>query len=121
MGDWIVEERDVMDFIRKGFEGLFTSSKSFSYITASPPSRWQISLSDLDRESLATPVFEEEVKATLWLMKAFKYPSPDGLHAGFFQYFWPTVSPKVVHEVKRIFSSRSWVTSTEPLTPKSKA
>ena len=63
-------------------------------------------LSDLERDSLSCPVTEEEVKSALWSMKAFKAPGPDGLHAGFFQFFWPTVGASVVQEVQKIFSEK---------------
>ena len=43
---------------------------------------------------------EEEIKAALWSLKAFKAPGPDGLHAGFFQRFWLTVGSSVINEVK---------------------
>ena len=46
---------------------------------------------------------DEEIKAGLWSLKAFKAPGPDGLHAGFFQRFWPIVGNLVVDEVRKIF------------------
>ena len=63
-------------------------------------------LSNLDRDSLSCPMTEEEVKLALWSMKAFDAPGPDGLHAGFFQFFWPTVGASVVQEVQKIFSEK---------------
>ena len=39
-------------------------------------------------------------------MKANKAPGLDGLHAGFFQLFWPTMGESVIQEVKHIFTSR---------------
>ena len=44
-------------------------------------------------------VTEEEIKAALWSLKAFKAPGPDGLHAGFFQRFWLVVGRSVSGEV----------------------
>lgn len=96
----------MMNFIKRGFEDLFTTSKSLSHSTTSPSSRWQTYLSGQDYESLITPISEEDIKAVLWSMKAFKSPGLNGLHAGFFQQFWPTVGPKVVQEVKKIFFSK---------------
>lgn len=106
VGDWVSEERDVMNFFRKGFEDLFSTTKSLSHNTVTPPSRWQVSLSDSDRECLTASVSEDEIRVALWSMKAFKAPGPDGLHAGFFQQFWPLVGPKVVQEIKKIFPLR---------------
>lgn len=51
-------------------------------------------------------VSDEEVKAALWSLKAYKAPRPDGLHVGFFQRFWLTVSKLMTDEVKRIFAER---------------
>lgn len=45
---------------------------------------------------------EDEIKAALWSLKAFKAPGPDGLHAGFFQHFWPSVGNSVVEAVKKL-------------------
>ena len=46
---------------------------------------------------------DEEIKAGLWSLKAFKAPGPDGLHVGFFQRFWPIVGKSVMEEVRKIF------------------
>jgi hypothetical protein len=46
-----------------------------------------------------------DVKRTLWSLKAFKAPGPDELHPGFFQKCWPTVGDSVVKEVRQIFST----------------
>ena len=43
--------------------------------------------------------------AALWSLKPFKAPSPDGLHAGFFQHFWRDVQDSVFLEIKKVFSS----------------
>ncbi|KAK7841692.1 hypothetical protein CFP56_015055 [Quercus suber] len=48
-------------------------------------------LSDKDRTNLAAPVFEDEIKQGLWALKPFKSPRADGLHAGFFQFFWADI------------------------------
>ena len=51
-------------------------------------------------------VTEEEIKAALWSLKAFKAPSPDGLHAGFFQRFWLVVGRSISEEVLTVFRER---------------
>ena len=56
--------------------------------------------------SISGGATEEEVKAVLWSLKAFKAPGLDGLHASFFQRFWPIVGKSVVDEVKNIFEER---------------
>ena len=61
--------------------------------------------------SISGGVTEEEVKVVLWSLKVFKAPGPNGLHAGFFQRFWPIVGKSVVDEVKR-FSRKEKFPST---------
>lgn len=93
-GKWIREERDIMSFIRQGFKELFMTTKTLSHYIGCPPSRWHTFLSDPDRICLSCPISNEEIKATLWSMKAFKEPGPDGLHAGFFQHFGLQLVPQ---------------------------
>ena len=45
----------------------------------------------------------EEIRASLWALKPFKAPGPDGLHAGFYQHFWMEVKNSVCEEIKEIF------------------
>ena len=95
-----------MDFIRKGFIDIYTSSSISSDRIQSGSSQWQARLSKEEKESLGSPVTEDEIKAALWSLKAFKAPGPDGLHVGFFHHFWSLVGHFVVEEVKKIFSER---------------
>lgn len=50
------------------------------------------------------PVSNEDIKASLWSLKAFKALGPNGLHAGFLHRFWLLVGDSVKEEVKGIFS-----------------
>ena len=63
-------------------------------------------LSDEDRTNLVALVFEDEIKQGLWALKPFKAPGADGLHAGFFQFFWANVKTVVCREVTNIFESK---------------
>ena len=56
--------------------------------------------------SISGGVTEEEIKASLWSLKAYKALGPDGLHADFFQRFWLVVGNSVMEEVKRVFTER---------------
>ena len=87
MGEWILSEYGAMDYIRGDFVKLFTSSLTQSSITTPQPLRWQAALSKEDSLSLCSLVSDEEIKHGLWSLKAFKAPSPNGLHARFFQRF----------------------------------
>ena len=63
-------------------------------------------LSNEDRTNLVALVFEDEIKQGLWALKPFKAPGADGLHAGFFQFFWANVKTVVCREVTNIFESK---------------
>ena len=56
--------------------------------------------------SISGVASEEEIKSTLWSLKPFKTPGPDGLHAEFFQRFWLVMGNSVLEEVGKIFSQR---------------
>ena len=43
---------------------------------------------------------------TLWSLKAFKAPGPNGLHAGFFHRFWLIMGNSVVNVMKKVFLER---------------
>ena len=106
MGEWLHEEAEVKEFIREGFRKIYTTSLSNASRLAPSSLAWQAKLSDEERESISGEVTEEEIKAALWSLKAFKAPRPDGLHAGFFQRFWLVVGGSVIDEVKRVFMER---------------
>ena len=59
-----------------------------------------------DGDCLSDPVVEEEIRQGLWALKPFKALGVDGLHAGFFQYFWEDVKHSVCNEVISIFDMR---------------
>ena len=106
MGEWISDENEVKEFMRRGFSDVYTSS--LCLVPRQPPSvsQWQIRLSNEDRDSISGGVTEEEIKTALWSLKAFKAPGPDGLHAGFYQRFWLIVGKSVIEEVQRVFRER---------------
>ena len=84
VGDWIQQEEAVKEFVKNGYSDIYTTS--LSSVSALPPtiSSWQSRLSEEEKCSISVEVSEEEIKAALWSLKAFKAPGPDGLHAGFF-------------------------------------
>lgn len=69
-------------------------------------SQWQGRLNEEEKESIGGQVTVEEIRSALWSLKAYKAPGPDGLHAGFFQSFWPMMGDLIVREVKRIFMEK---------------
>lgn len=61
-----------MDFIRKGFANLFTTSLVSAPLTPTPPSPWQACLSEEEKVSLSLPIINAKIKEGTWSMKAFK-------------------------------------------------
>ena len=84
VGEWMFEEREVMEHINKSFMELYSTSYDHSWWQVPTPSKWQPVLSDRDSGSLDCEVTDDEIKATLCSLKASKAPGPDGLHASFF-------------------------------------
>lgn len=105
-GDWIMEERGVMNFFREGFYKLYTTAQELASGNFSYNSHWQAKISEEESASISHLVTEEEIFAALWSLKAFKAPRLDGLHAGFFQRFWITVGDSVREEVKKAYRER---------------
>ena len=86
-GEWMSEESQIKEFIRRGFEDVYMTSLSTASRAPCICSQWQPRLSEEKKVSISSGVTEEEVKAALWSLKVFKSLGPYGLHAGFFQRF----------------------------------
>ena len=95
MREWILSENGAMNHIRRGFEKLFTTSLDLATLNPMRPHWWLNSLFDEERSSLGGMVTDAEIKDGIWALKTFKVPSPDGLHASFFQRFWLIVGDSV--------------------------
>lgn len=63
-------------------------------------------LTDQMKHSLLEPVSFEEIKNSLWGMKPYKAPGPDGLHPVFFQRFWNMTSESLVKFVRDFFCKK---------------
>ena len=103
---WLIDGREVRDHFRRGFISLYTSSLTQAKRVLNQNSQWQVRLSDEIKSSLDDMVMLEEIKEALWSMKPYKSPGPDGLHAGFYQWFWLIVGDSVIKEVMKIFVDR---------------
>ena len=98
-------EEEVSRLIRDSFIELFSSSA-----LSAPRQIWEIHTWPryIDLEEVAPLTLDvsiQEVKESLWSMKPFKSPGPDGLHAGFFQSYWNTVGASLFEEVRSIFQN----------------
>lgn len=56
-------------------------------------------------QQLTAPVTEEEIFKALSQMNVDKAPGPDGLNAGFFKYYWPTIKSGVIKFVQHFFQT----------------
>ena len=61
-------------------------------------------LEEEDREKIDGVVIDKEIRLGLWALKPFKASGPDGLHASFYQHFWPDVKNFVCMENRQIFA-----------------
>ena len=99
-GNWIQGDKEIVKFIRNGYVELFSSSHSHSTLAIWDPPFWQTYLKEEDSAILTRLVSNKDISVGIWSLKAFKAPSFDGLHAGFFQRFWLLVGELVRNEVK---------------------
>ena len=102
--NWIHGEREVAEFLRLGYADSFSSSHSYSSLNLWDPPFWQACVREEDAIKLVCPMTDDEIKAGLWSLKAFKAPGPDGLHACLFQRLWLLDNESVRGEIKQIFS-----------------
>ena len=105
-GVWVTEEKEVMDYFRRGFLNLYTTSQVKVQWTPHLTRQWQVQLSDEVSNSLAAMVTPKEIKDALWSMQQYKAPEPDGLSMGFFQRFWMIVGNSVREEVEKVFLTK---------------
>ncbi|KAK9991108.1 hypothetical protein SO802_026093 [Lithocarpus litseifolius] len=86
------------------FEALYTTGLEKAPIF-SPISHFSCCyFTEEDQDWIGRGVTEEDVRNGLWALKPFKAPGPDGLHAGFFQRFWPEVGRSVCSVVISAFN-----------------
>ncbi|KAK9987983.1 hypothetical protein SO802_028222 [Lithocarpus litseifolius] len=104
--DWISKEREVINHFKEGFIRLYSTSQVKAKWNNSQRTRWQVRLTEEERNSLDISVFKEEIATALWSLNAFKAPGPDGLYASFFLRFRLTVGDIVKEEVKQAFFQR---------------
>ena len=67
MGEWIQSELGVMNYIRGGFDKLFTTSLEYTPLTPPQSSRRQAALFKEDRVNLSTSVTDAEIKKAFGL------------------------------------------------------
>ena len=95
-GDWLTDEKEVMDHFRNGFVSLYSTSLTETSRMPRINGSGHVHLSEEVKVSISGMVTLEEIKDALWSMKPYKAPGPDGLHAGFYQRFWHVVGDSVL-------------------------
>ena len=103
-GEWIYDEDKVKEHIQSEFSKPYTSELCSAYLHSPVTNFSCCLLLDVEKCRMGREVSDEEIRAALWSRKAFKAPGPNGLHAGFFQYFWHDVQASVCQEVKKAFT-----------------
>ena len=103
VGNWLTEDNEVKEHIRSGFINLYTTELRWSTKSSNVSNFSCCYFSDEVRARIDCDVTVEEIRASLWALKLFKAPGPDGLHAGFYQHFWMEVKNSVCEEIKEIF------------------
>lgn len=68
VGEWILEEEDIVSYIQRGFGDIYSTSQFSSSRVVSPSSQWQAVLPNEVRDSLGCEVLVEEIKVALWSM-----------------------------------------------------
>ena len=102
----MTEEREVANHFKEAFVKIYTTSQVVATCDFSYNLQWQPKLSCEKKNSISHMVTEEEIRAALWSLKAFKAPGLDRLHAGFFQRFWLVVGRSVSEEVHTVFREK---------------
>ena len=106
VGEWITNKEGVKEYILSGFKEIFRMELLSSTFDLVALYSSYSSLTEEERTILAAPILEDEFRHGLSALKPFKAPRSDGLHVGFFQYFWNDVKKSVCMEVSKIFDSR---------------
>lgn len=104
VGNWILNDLEIKDHIKFGFQKLYSTEPSFSPIILDVSNFACSFLSEEDSTRIDTEVIAEQITVGLWSLKAFKAPDPDGLHMGFFQHFQADVKYSICNEIKEVFT-----------------
>ena len=107
LGNLVHRKEEIAGLLREGFFALFETSQCFAQRVPWDIPNWSSRLLEEEREVLEEDVTRKEVEVSLWSVKPFKAPGPDGYHAGFYQRNWHIVKDSVVKLVAKIFESRS--------------
>ena len=110
LGNLVHRKEEIAGLLREGFFALFETSQCFAQRVPWDIPNWSSRLLEEEREVLEEDVTRKEVEVSLWSVKPFKAPCPDGYHAGFYKRNWHIVKDSVVKLVAKFFESGSMPT-----------
>ncbi|KAL0000247.1 hypothetical protein SO802_019849 [Lithocarpus litseifolius] len=73
VGDWIFEEHEVKEFIRNGFEDIYTTSRTSANRVDPFCSRWQVRLTEEEQNSISGGATEDEIKTHIALIPKIQF------------------------------------------------
>lgn len=102
MGNWLLDNNEIKEYVVSYFSKLYTKEDEFYKPYPIRNAFPVFERSQLQGFSLA--VDDEEIKNVVFCMNALKAPGIDGLHALFYQTQWNVVGNSVCKLIKYIFS-----------------
>ncbi|OMO87766.1 reverse transcriptase [Corchorus capsularis] len=102
-GEWIEEEKKIVEEFELYYSDLFTSnnSKNWDQVLLHVPRV----VTDHMNGELTRDISEEEIRIAAFQLWANKAPGPDGYNGTFYQKYWEIVKEAVCAAVKSFFSS----------------
>lgn len=85
--EWVYTEPEVKELIRNGFSALYRTSHVSTSLHIPTASIWQARLTDEDQDILDVNVTDEEIKASLWSLKALRHLGLTGFTQASFNGF----------------------------------
>nr|POF23119.1 putative ribonuclease h protein [Quercus suber] len=73
VGNWVQGEREIADYIRKGYAELFTSSQCYAFRSAWNLPFWNNCLNEVEAKNLIRPVSSDDITTGLWNSVVFRH------------------------------------------------
>lgn len=106
-GTWVTDPVEVKKLVVQYWESLFTEETPNAIITNFLPGCFPPIPSE-EWSNITRPYATCEVRATIWSMKPYKAPGPDGFQPIFYQRFWSLVEPSVSKTVLNILEGKEF-------------